>query len=307
MPCYHPILIPHPTRRKWLRDGYVPNEFEDSVIPYSLKVPCGQCPNCLRKRARDWKVRVMAEYASHNYKGGLFLTLTFSDEDLKRFEIPGAREVCEDRFKWYDISRIVRLFLERIRKATGKSVKHIFIPEFGKKSTKRLHIHGLLFNVRFGYKQIRKLWKYGHVWVGYYSDARTSGYMTKYMTKDMTSRTPIFVSPGLGRDLLDQSLIKKIRKVLSSKDADFRINFNGYLYGCPKYYYDKALDPLERLYLTLTRDPLDFCGLHFPDEASLHSYLRFMAELHPPGRKPKVNSMLNLLSRESIFSDWIDL
>ena len=38
-----------------------------------------------------------------------------------------------------------RLFLERIRKQTGKSVKHWCVTEKGHTNTRRIHLHGLFY------------------------------------------------------------------------------------------------------------------------------------------------------------------
>ena len=39
-------------------------------------------------------------------------------------------------------TKAIRLCLERVRKQTGKSVKHWFITELGHEKTERLHLHG---------------------------------------------------------------------------------------------------------------------------------------------------------------------
>ena len=43
------------------------------------------------------------------------------------------------------ITKIHRLFLERIRKQTGKSVKHWCVTEKGHTNTRRIHLHGLFY------------------------------------------------------------------------------------------------------------------------------------------------------------------
>ena len=41
-------------------------------------------------------------------------------------------------------TKAIRLCLERIRKQTGKSIKHWFITELGHEKTERLHLHGIV-------------------------------------------------------------------------------------------------------------------------------------------------------------------
>ena len=43
------------------------------------------------------------------------------------------------------ITKIHRLFLEGIRKETGKSVKHWCVTEKGHTNTRRIHLHGLFY------------------------------------------------------------------------------------------------------------------------------------------------------------------
>ena len=43
-----------------------------------------------------------------------------------------------------------RLCLERVRKLTGKSVKHWFITELGHEKTERLHLHGIVWGLGNG-------------------------------------------------------------------------------------------------------------------------------------------------------------
>lgn len=86
------------------------------------------------------------------------------------------------------ITKIHRLFLERIRKQTGKSVKHWCVTEKGHTNTRRIHLHGL-FYAREGQTkwQLTKLlyenWIDGYKYYGKYVNERTINYVSKYMTK----------------------------------------------------------------------------------------------------------------------------
>ena len=86
------------------------------------------------------------------------------------------------------ITKIHRLFLERIRKETGKSVKHWCVTEKGHTNTRRIHLHGL-FYAREGQTkwQLTKLlyenWIDGYKYYGRYVNEKTINYVSKYMTK----------------------------------------------------------------------------------------------------------------------------
>ena len=93
------------------------------------------------------------------------------------------------------ITKIHRLFLERIRKQTGKSVKHWCVTEKGHTNTRRIHLHGL-FYAREGQTkwQLTKLlyenWIDGYKYYGSYVNEKTINYVSKYMTKKIwTTRT----------------------------------------------------------------------------------------------------------------------
>ena len=58
------------------------------------------------------------------------------------------------------ITKIHRLFLERIRKQTGKSVKHWCVTELGGNATERIHIHGILWGEDIA-SITRETWNYG--------------------------------------------------------------------------------------------------------------------------------------------------
>ena len=76
------------------------------------------------------------------------------------------------------ITKIHRLFLERIRKETGKSVKHWCVTEKGHTNTRRIHLHGL-FYAREGQTkwQLTKLlyenWIDGYKYYGRYVNEKT--------------------------------------------------------------------------------------------------------------------------------------
>ena len=66
-----------------------------------------------------------------------FLTLTIVDKSYKKlkqkYELKNNNDIA---------TKAIRLCLERVRKLTGKSVKHWFITELGHEKTERLHLMG---------------------------------------------------------------------------------------------------------------------------------------------------------------------
>ena len=71
-----------------------------------------------------------------------FITLTIDDKSYSElsntYNITDNNEIA---------TKAIRLCLERIRKQTGKSIKHWFITELGHEKTERLHLHGIVWGI----------------------------------------------------------------------------------------------------------------------------------------------------------------
>ena len=106
-----------------------------------------------------------------------FLTLTIDDKSYKQLK---------QKYKLKDdndiATKAIRLCLERVRKLTGKSVKHWFVTELGHEKTERLHLHGIVWGLGNG-KKVTNNWKYGITFTGFFVNEKTIQYITKYMTK----------------------------------------------------------------------------------------------------------------------------
>lgn len=209
---------------------------------FFLKIPCGKCPECLKRKANDWKIRLHYEYlfhCKHPLRSGevLFVTLSISPRYYKRI--------------YNDPHKYLRRFYERYRRRFGVSIRHWITTELGKEND-RLHFHGILFGFK-GYpssvyrsitknnRLLRQLWKYGNTWIGDQCDDQTIGYIVKYTRKiykckdGSIYRPLISASPGLGK-----SFLVDFPDVLK-KDACQRLMFFGnYRYCVPRYYFNKV-------------------------------------------------------------------
>ena len=104
--CYRPVKISNPSRH-YRHD-----------MPRYLYVPCGHCADCLRNKKTEWFFRSMVEYQATISKGGcaLFVTLTYSNENLPVFTLPDGT-VCQG-FSKRHIHNFVKYF--RINSLTCK-------------------------------------------------------------------------------------------------------------------------------------------------------------------------------------------
>ena len=103
-------------------------------------------------------------------------------------------------------TKALRLFLERARKDTGKSIRHWCVTELGEKGD-RIHLHGIFFGQKSA-ELVKKHWKYGFSFIGQYCNNRSVNYMTKYMLK-VDIKHPMFkqivlASPGIGASYMDR-------------------------------------------------------------------------------------------------------
>ena len=98
--------------------------------------------------------------------------------------------------------------LERIRKKTGKSIKHWFITEKGHEKTERIHLHGIVWGIGLD-ALIRETWKYGFVFIGQYVTEKTINYITKYMYKK-DEKHPTFIGKVLCSAGIGNQYIKRV-------------------------------------------------------------------------------------------------
>ena len=207
-----------------------------------VPIGCGNCIECKKKRANEWKVRLFEEIKV-NKKNAKFVTLTFSNEELKI--------ICSKINKQESnavATYAVRHFLELWRANEKKSVKHWLITELGQKNTERIHLHGIIWGDD---AKIKKYWKYGQIYIGKYVNEKTINYITKYCTKiDVKHKgyNPIILtSPGIG---------KKYTKTLAAeiaKKTDKYKTKSGTEIALPIYYRNKIFTEEERENLWLEK------------------------------------------------------
>ena len=109
----------------------------DKRVMY-VPVSCGKCMECMKRKARDWNIRLQEDIKSDTYKitrkGGKietlkkgkaeFVTLTFNTEALKELSSEWKTAKLSGYNLDNEIAKIaVRRFNERYRKKYKKSVK----------------------------------------------------------------------------------------------------------------------------------------------------------------------------------------
>lgn len=175
---------------------------------------CGQCLPCRINRRRVWSLRMALEYLACGR--GLFITLTYRDEDLPFIEDGwdfGDDEELNTAFRGVDgllptlCKRDFQLFMKRFRKEVHPAkIRFFACGEYGEKS-QRPHYHAIIFGVGDEASEaVAKCWPYGMVACGE-CNAHSIQYVAGYCLKKLVDpkkdhRVPEFTlssrNPGLG-------------------------------------------------------------------------------------------------------------
>lgn len=247
MACENPLMIRNPrykgmTARE--RRVYAWEHYKLTYLPdLYIEVPCGKCHSCFRRRMNDYRFRLLYEH--NKYPNSIFLTLTFDEKNLKRFE--------------KEPNKAVLLFLDRCRKRFGKSLRHWFCSEYGSLNG-RIHYHGIVFNIPgfnpadFNSKTVSELWSYGYVYVGY-CNPETMSYITKYVTKTASkglNPPRIISSKGIGEGYLTP------RNILYHNDGqgNYRpyVDYGSFRFPLPRYYYNKLFSESDKDAMIVDRE-----------------------------------------------------
>lgn len=226
---------------------------------FYVKVDCGLCVECQKKRGNSWKTRLLDEYHYHvnNFpeRKVIFGTLTIAPAFMHLFDEP------------HKVKKQMRLFLERYRKVYGCSFRHYITSEFGEKRG-RLHFHFIGFGMLCNITELSRIWGFGRVDMQTLKGPQGLTYVSGYITKivkgdklskesipffiDKSQKTMLWVSPGLGKAYCLDDDIRHFH-VQHGKPVFVRQRDNGLPYGIPRYYMDKLFSPID-----LSRRKQDF-------------------------------------------------
>lgn len=245
--CLYPKLIPNKRYLPTKKNGGVPPVCPDERLRY-VTAACGDCYECRKQKQRQWVVRMSEE--NRQTPNAYFLTLTIDDKSYKqiskKYKLKDNNDIA---------TKAIRLCLERVRKITGKSVKHWFITELGHEKTERLHLHGIVWGLGNG-KKITDNWKYGITFTGYFVNEKTINYITKYMLKidekHPKFRGKVLCSAGIGAGYLKREDAKRHIYIPGKTNESYRMR-NGVKLNLPIYYKNKLFTEEEREKLFLEK------------------------------------------------------
>lgn len=241
--CVQPILV---KRKTGAIDG-----------THSVRVPCGRCLLCLKRRANAWSFRLLEE--SKSASSCFFFTYTYKQEHLPYTDYG---EVTLRNKDHQDYMKRLRKYVAtwcKARQIEVPKIRYYAVGEYGGK-TGRPHFHSIMFNVPqeiVGSGVIENdIWKKGTVHVGE-GNEKTFRYCAKYMVKNLgkTREKPniykgksgfqveelpkreferVMCSKGLGSNFLTEKMINYVRN-----HAQGYIDMDGFKVSLPRYYKDK--------------------------------------------------------------------
>lgn len=269
--CLYPKLIDNPKYRGTKKNGYNPPTATDHRVK-KVPIGCGRCMECIKKKAREWQVRLLEDIKEH--RDGKFITLTLNDKTYAKLNMEIKNSTGYDRDN--DIATLAtRRFLERWRKHNKKSLRHWLVTELGHRGTENIHLHGIVYTDNI--QELEQTWNWtdqstgetygGYVWKGKarvakrgeiiyqnYVNEKTVGYITKYVQKmdeqHKTYKPKILTSAGIGNHYTKTDDFRK-NKYNHSRTVETYKTGTGHKISLPIYWRNHAYteDEREKLWL----------------------------------------------------------
>lgn len=185
---------------------------KDTTVNVDLDVRCRKCPNCLRARSYHWAERARHEIAASSRTW--FATLTLSPERQSRLVMEAEFRLARQRVDyaalcaadpfdaWRErikpLGREMTLYLKRLRKQAS-GLRYILVVEKHKSGAP--HVHALIHEhgSPIRHADLSRCWHWGFSnfkLVDVHKSAAAARYVSKYLSKDITTR--VRASGGYG-------------------------------------------------------------------------------------------------------------
>lgn len=268
MRCFHPITID-------LSDTDARQYYQEICGSPIIRVPCGKCIACLKQKRNEWVFRLNAR--QEIAKTAYFITLTYSDENLRYGEIGGIPTLLKDDLKKFlhnlknEANYICRKMIAKEQGIPVRQVKcrtfvdYFAVGEYGD-DFDRPHYHLVLFDflgdIQTLSDAINKHWKYQDIIPDIrYCSGRLINYITKYMIKDekidyeKEKIQPPFrlMSKGIGKNYVTRARTRQ--HVISD---DYTSNIGNARYGLPRYLKKKIQQSYYSEYHAIPKSDSDF-------------------------------------------------
>lgn len=235
--CITPLTIKNPAK-------VIYNPSRDRAI----RVPCGKCPQCLKRRQNQWAFRLNEEKKKSTSCS--FITFTYED--------PPLTSCGKQTLKKKDFQD----FMKRLRKQIKNyGIKYYMCGEYGG-ITQRPHYHAIMFNLPQSYLQnsdkLHSAWGHGHIYLAK-ANLATMHYVVGYLQKGTFQKEIVDYNTGeIKTDPRDAefSLMSKrmglayltpqMVKFHTSRLASYVTQPGGQKTSLPRYFRDKIFTEKER-------------------------------------------------------------
>ena len=226
---------------------YNKNEFGKEKVVY---FPCGKCLACRINKKREWSLRLQHEVRVSD--NATFVTLTYEDKHLP---------LDENGLNCPSVSDL-QYFIKKLRRRyTGSNIRYMINSEYGPE-TKRVHYHGIIFNlpksvysgdiirrnntVSFHNIEFEHIWGLGNVEVSEAVPARCNYVCSYFVNKQ--------VEEGYKPNISVMSRGYGIGKLVANSNSDriryynegFMTNEHGTRVKLPRYYKNLLYTEDER-------------------------------------------------------------
>lgn len=254
--CYFPEKIYNKRFLPTRKNHFHPERCYDERMRY-IEVECGHCFECRKKKRNQWRLRNFEEL--RKTKHAIFFTGTLSP---KRYEYLCEHYGFKENEENLIITKELRLFLERIRKSCGHSIRHWCVTEKGHQNTRRIHLHGIFYLPKgMRYKKMLGLlynnWIGGYCYYGKYVNNKTINYITKYMTKEDRDNPDyqaiILCTKGIGKEYVKRCGWRHKWQGAEKTADNYYDEKTGKYYPLPRYWREKVFEQWQRDELLLNR------------------------------------------------------
>jgi hypothetical protein len=225
-----------------------PFQVRDKITNQWMALPCGKCPNCMKRRTSGWSFRLIKE--GERSETAHFVTLTYDTKYVP---------LTKNGFMTLN-KRDIQTFMKRLRKNSDKKLKYYVCGEYGSKRD-RPHYHLIIFNADV--EKIERAWSqykaglgyvsFGSIYVGEVNEA-SIGYTLKYMQKlgkipkhknDDRLKEFSLMSKGLGQNYISNAMIKWHKNDLLNRMYVPMVE--GKKIAMPRYFKDKIYTETQKL------------------------------------------------------------
>ena len=225
-----------------------PFQTRDKITNQWMALPCGKCPNCMKRRTSGWSFRLIKE--GERSETALFVTLTY---DTNYVPLTNNGYMTLNK-------RDIQNFMKRLRKLSDRKLKYYVCGEYGSKRD-RPHYHLIIFNADA--EKVQQAWSYykpggmyvaiGTIYIGEVNEA-SIGYTLKYMQKpgkipkhknDDRIKEFSLMSKGLGNNYITQSMVKWHKNDLLNRM--YVPIVDGKKIAMPRYFKNKIYTETQKL------------------------------------------------------------